>query len=420
MVYTVQSADSFVDKMWLLPRVQHPWPINALSWQDPRVAVSAMRFYRLLAVPEAQRGMILSSTPSGSLSTVEIAMLLNLAGAQITPQYSVQLHKVVYETIDPNGGRIRASGAMVLPVGVGRPLPLVSYQHGTIARSNDAPSSMELTSEITVGVAFATTGYAAVLPDYLGFGDSSGIHPYQHARSEATCAVDLLRAVRTLCSTNGFPLTNRLFLCGYSQGGHATMALARELEDYHTNEFAITACAPMAGAYDMSGVTADDFLSGRPQPNPYYFALLLAAYQDVYHLAPTLADLLVEPYSTTLPPLLQGDTASEEINLAMPSDPAQILKPEILAAFRQNPNHPLRQALRDNDVYAWKPRSRMRLYHCSGDQDVVFANSQVALASFQSLGATQVILTNTVPGGTHGSCVLPSLQAAKTWFDSLR
>jgi pimeloyl-ACP methyl ester carboxylesterase len=226
--------------------------------------------------------------------------------------------------------------------------------------------------------------------------------------------------MRTLCATNGFALTNRLFLCGYSQGGHATMALARELEAYHTNEFTITACAPMAGAYDMSGVTTDDFLSGRPQPNPYYFALLLAAYQDTYHLAPTLADLFVAPYATTLPPMLQGGSTGEDINLVMPTDPALILKPEILAAFRQNPNHPLRQALRDNDVYAWTPRSPMRLYHCSGDQDVVFANSQVALASFQGREANQVSLINTVPGGTHGSCVLPSLQAAKTWFDSLR
>jgi pimeloyl-ACP methyl ester carboxylesterase len=420
LVYTVQSADSPVDGPWLLPRAQHPWPISARTWQDTRIAPCTMRFYRVLAVPEAQRGKVLSSTLAGTLSTAEIGFLLSLAGSTITPQYSVQLHKVVYETIDPNGARTWASGAMVLPVGAGHLLPMVSYQHGTIARSNDAPSSMDFGGEVTIGVAFATTGYAAVVPDYLGLGDSVGQHPYQHARSEATCGVDMLRALRTLCTTNGFPLTNRLFLCGYSQGGHATMALARELEDYHTNEFTLTACAPMAGAYDMSGATTADFLSGRLQPNPYYFALLLAAYQDVYRLAPTLADLLVAPYAATLPPLLQGGSTGEEINSVMPRDPTLILKPEILAAFRQNPNHPLRQALRDNDVYAWKPRSPMRLYHCSGDQDVAFTNSQVALASFQSRGAQQVSLINTVPGGTHGSCVLPSLQAAKAWFDSLR
>jgi hypothetical protein len=251
-------------------------------------------------------------------------------------------------------------------------------------------------------------------------GDSPGFHPYHHATSEATTCIDMLRAVRAFCDTTGIPLTNRLFLCGYSHGGHSTMALARDLEAYHTNEFSVTACAPMAGAYDLSGVTANDVLSGRVPPNPYYFAYLLAAYQDIYRFAPTLADLLASPYDVTLPPLLRGNSTGGEINAAMPNNPMQILKPEILAAFQHDENHPFRQALRDNDVYAWTPKMPMRLYHCSGDQDVVFANSQVALTSFHDRGATQVTLTNTVPGGDHGDCVLPSLLDAKAWFDSLR
>lgn len=419
-VYTVKSSDSLPDGLWLMPRVDHPWPIEARLWQDKRPLAAPTRFYRVLAVPEAQRGKIISTNLAGTMSTFQISVLFGFAGVPITPQYGVQLYKIVYETIDPDGARTWASGALALPVGVSHPLPLVSYQHGTIARTNDAPSMMDLTGEVTVGIAFATTGYAAAVPDYLGLGDSPGLHPYQHARSEATCCLDLLRAVKTFCATHGFSITNRLFLTGYSQGGHATMALARELEAYHTNEFQIAACAPMAGAYDMSGATAADFLSGRPQPNPYYFAYLLAAYQDVYRFASSLADLLAAPYNVTLPPLLQGSATGEEINAAMPDDPVVILKPAILAAFRQNPDHPLRQALRDNDVYAWTPRSPMRLYHCSGDRDVIYTNSQVALASFQSRGATQVLLTNTVPGGTHGDCALPSLQAAKAWFDSLR
>ena len=61
-------------------------------------------------------------------------------------------------------------------------------------------------------------------------GVSPGLHPYHHAISEATACVDLLRAVRAFCATNGFPLNDRLFLCGYSQGGHATLSLLRDLE----------------------------------------------------------------------------------------------------------------------------------------------------------------------------------------------
>jgi hypothetical protein len=198
------------------------------------------------------------------------------------------------------------------------------------------------------------------------------------------------------------------------------MALLREIEQYHLAEFPVTAAATMAGAYDLSGVTTDDFLSDRPKPNPYYFALLLAAYQEVYRLAPTLADLLTPPYDNTLPPLLDGQHSGSEINAAMPAQPTGVLDPEFLAAFRANPNHPLRQALRDNDLIHWRPQSPLRLYQCDKDADVVPANAEVALASFHAAGAVHVQLINPALGADHGDCSEPSLVAAKTWFDSLR
>jgi pimeloyl-ACP methyl ester carboxylesterase len=335
------------------------------------------------------------------------------------------LYKIDYETITPWGDRTLASGALALPVNTGQPLPLVSYQHGTITQTNDAPSSMDITGEVSVGIAFASTGYAAAVPDYLGLGDSPGLHPYHHAVSEATACIDMLRAVRTFCATNGSPLNDKLFLCGYSQGGHATMALLRELEAYHINEFTVTACAPMAGAYDLSGTTVNDFLNNwtapTPYPDPYYFLYLVGAYQSVYHLSSSLTNLLAAPYNATLPPLLLcGTNTGAQINSAMPANPIQILDPAYQAAFSANPRHPLRLALQENDVYRWQPVTPMRLYQCSGDLDVDPANAQVALAWFQAHGATQVQFFDPLPGANHTACAQPSLLAAKSWFDSLR
>lgn len=417
--YTVQFQDTLQDGIWRTPVSSVPFPVESHNWFDAANTNQA-RFFRVVSVPAAERGKLLSATLNSTLSTITLAFLFQAANVPITPQFNVRLYKIDYETVTPLGARTVASGALLLPENAGQPLPLVSYQHGTIAQTNGAPSSMNLSGEVSVGIAFATTGYAAAVPDYLGLGDSPGLHPYHHARSEATACIDMLRATRTFCATNGFPLTNRLFLSGYSQGGHATMALLRELEMYHTNEFSVTACAPMAGAYDLSGVTTTNFLTDTNPPNPYYFLYLLAAYQDVYHLAPSLADLLTPPYDTNLPPLLHGNSSSSQLNLALPANPLQILKPEYLAAFRSNPRHPLRLALQENDVYRWQPRAPLRLYHCAADRDVIIANSEVALASFQSLGATQVELIDPVPTADHGGCSQPSLTLAKEWFDSLR
>lgn len=415
--YTVHSRNALgPEGLWLVPPADQPWPIPFTQWTDVRPRVERTRFYRVLAVPASERGKVLSVSAPTSYTRDFIDFVFASAGIPITPEYDVLSYDVVYETINPDGGRTMASGFLLVPIGTGNLLALASYQHGTVTRPIDAPGQ-----ELFVGVAFATTGYAAVIPNYLGLGqDSEGLHPFHHARSEATACVDLLRAARSLCATNGHPLNGQLFLAGYSQGGHVTMALLRELELFHTNEFSVTACAPMAGAYDLSGVTTADFLSGRAPPNPYYFALLLAAYQSVYRLAPSLADLLAPPYNTTLPPLLQGNATGSQINAAMPAMPMQILKPEYRAAFQANTNHPFRLALRDNDLYRWKPRAPLQMYHCHGDQDVIFANSQVALNSFQALGASQAQLIDPFPAGDHGDCVLPSLLYAKDWFDSLR
>jgi hypothetical protein len=419
VAYTVQFQDTLQDGIWRIPDLFAPFPTASNSWLDSNTT-NSLHFFRVIGVAAAQRGKVLSVTLSNTISAASLAFLFQLAGVPVTPQYDVNLYKVVYETVTPLGARTQASGALVLPLNTSRMLPLVSYQHGTITQTNQAPSFMQLTNEVTVGVAFATTGYAAVVPDYLGLGDSPGLHPYLHARSEATACVDLLRAAKTFCLSNSVALTNQLFLCGYSQGGHATMALLRELETFHTNEFTVTACAPMAGPYDLSGVTTTNFLSGSLPPNPYYLLYLLAAYQSVYHFANSLSDLLATNYAITLPPLLDGNHDSGELNASLPADPTQILKPAFLADFRANPRHPLRLALMDNDLYRWRPRAPLRLYHCAADQDVIIANSQIALASFQSLGATQVQLLDPVPTAGHGGCSEPSLADAKAWFDSLR
>ncbi len=419
--YAVQFRETLTDGLWLLaPSVSQPWPVSEKRWADPEATAGAGRFYRVLTVEPAQRGLILATNKIESLTKAVIAIMFDYAGIPVTPEYDVDCHLIRYETIGPLGDRTQASGVLVVPVNAGAPLPLISYQHGTLVHTNDAPSVAPF--ERLAGVGFASTGYAVVIPDYLGLGSSPGLHPYHHAWSEATVAVDLLRAARTWCAANGVALTGQLFLAGYSQGGHATMALHRELEAYHTAEFTVTGSAPMAGAYDLSGVTAADLLSGRAMPNPYYFLYLLGAYQDVYHLTNRLADLLVAPYDTALPPLLDGNHSGSAINTFMPAVVTQIFRPGILETFQTNPQHPLRLALRDNDLYRWTPKAPMRMYHCHADRDVIHANSEVALASFHERGATHVELHDPLPGqeASHGDGAIPAFLAAREWFETLR
>jgi pimeloyl-ACP methyl ester carboxylesterase len=318
--------------------------------------------------------------------------------------------------VDPYGLAITASALLILPMGTNGPLPLVSVHHGTMSRKIDAPSQPG-SGEMWASV-LGSYGYAVVVPDYLGLGSSPGYQAYLHARSEGTCVVDALRAGRALCSSNRISLDGRIFLTGFSQGGHVTMAAHRELESFHANEFTVTASAPCAGTYDLGGATFEEMAANRNYPVSYPFAMILAAYLPIYQLGDTLEELLAEPYRRTLPSLLDGTHDESQISAVLPKDPFAILRPDFQADFRSNPGNPLRQALINNRTYDWTPKAPTKLIHCRGDSIAVFSEAEVAYQAFTNRAACCVSLVD--PGAPqrlgHEDCYAPSLREVLSWF----
>jgi len=363
-----------------------------------------------------RRGRLISATPIASKSDREIALALRDNGLGPTGSNAVDLYKIVYETIDPAGQKTIASGALAIPRGVAGALPLMSYQHGTVVNRGSVASAYGFDVE---SLLFGGGGYVVASPDYLGLGDSPGLHPYVHAASLATAVVDMLRAARAFCAERSVGLNGQIFLLGYSEGGYATMAAHKAIEEEYASEFAIAASAPMAGPYDMSGVMRDRFMSDAAYTQPFYMPYVVLAYNQVYHLADSLGAIFRAPYDKLLPGLFDGEQEGFDINRELPSQPKELFAPGYLAAFQRDSLHPLRQALRRNDLYDWTPRAPMRLYHCTADDLVPYANSEVAYNSFRSRGAAQVELVTLSDGG-HMSCGYPAIIKGKEWFDSLK
>jgi len=420
--YTVQVRESLTSGTWRNGAMRYRWPWPWTHWGDAPSSLPAARFYRVLAQPVAtpNRGKLLSNSLRDRFDTNSLNAYFASYGVSgfVRPKFGIANRPFTYETVDPYGLPITASALLILPIGTNGPLPLLSLQHGTLAPKISAPSQLADME----GVVFASYGYAVVMADYLGLGSSPGYQAYLHARSEATCVVDALRAARSLCASNNVTLNGQLFLTGYSQGGHVTMAAHRELETFHTNEFTVTACAPRAGPYDLGGATVERILADPAYPNPWYFPIILASYLPIYQLGDTLEEFLAPPYRSTLPPLLDGAHDPGQIAAAMPADPVAILRPDFQADVRTNVNNPFRQALRDNNTYSWTPKAPVKMFHCQGDRDVVFANAQVAYQSFTNRGACCVSLVD--PGAPaqldHGGCYIPSLRGVLAWFETLR
>lgn len=363
-----------------------------------------------------ERGRLISSSLIERKSAGSVGVQLQDNTIDAAPRNGVALYKILYETIDPSGKRTVASGALAIPEGTTGPLPLLSYQHGTVANRSTVASAygFDLGSLL-----FGGEGYVVAIPDYLGLGDSPGLHPYVHAASLATSVVDMLRASRALCGQMNVPLSGELFLLGYSEGGYATMAAHKAIEEEHASEFTITASAPMAGPYDMSGTMRELFMSDARYNDPFYLPYVVLAYHDIYHLASSLSDIFAEPYASILPGLFNGENEGFIINQKLPLIPKSMLAPEFLRDFQSDSLNPLRRALYENDLYRWTPRSPMRIYHCLRDDRVPYRNAQVAYDSFKARGAKNVELV-TLDRGGHGGCALPSILRGKEWFDLVR
>ena len=130
----------------------------------------------------------------------------------------MDIYKVTYHT-KYKGEHIIVSGLVVLPqttVSVG----MLSFQHGTIAAHDEAPSVQPLNStELIYYAALSTMGFITTIPDYIGFGASADVmHPYYVEEYTAGAVIDLLKAAKELAREKNVTFNEKLFLAGYSQG----------------------------------------------------------------------------------------------------------------------------------------------------------------------------------------------------------
>ncbi len=231
--------------------------------------------------PDPDRGELISTKIVASLpaSTINNMFAELLNGSEL--EYSIDAHKIVYNTIDTDGNPTPASGMMIVPADL-ISAPVLVLNHGTVTKRTDVASEKLIESfEGVMGILTAATGYIVILPDYLGFGESELNHPYIHAKSLATAIVDCMRGAGRLSADISIDWNGKLFLAGYSEGGYATLAAHREIEEFHSDEFNLTAVVPMAGPYDLRGMV-DSTFADQYYSSSIYPAFILSSSNRIY------------------------------------------------------------------------------------------------------------------------------------------
>lgn len=355
-----------------------------------------------------------------SLSKAQLDSTLDANGVPpsfVGTIYDIDVYKVRYQTVGLDSNAIFATGLLAFPTNVSCKMPLGTFGHGTTTDKEGVPSRAN-GGEAMIAMVVASLGYVSTAPDYIGLGDAPAglLHPYQDARTEASASIDLLRAARELAPQFNYRLNGQVFITGYSQGGHTTMATHRTIQTQLANEFIVTASCPMSGPYDLSGVMVDVMLSDSDYAVPGYLPYLVFGWNQRYNFYSSPSEYLRAPYDSTLPPLFDGTHGMGEINAAMPSVPKLIFKQEMIDSFTNNLNHPFRQALADNDVYDWKPEVPVNIVFCRADEEVNPRNAETLYNSFLAKGFTQadtVCASETLP---HFQCAQFAVLNMKAFF----
>jgi hypothetical protein len=339
-------------------------------------------------------------------------------------------YKVTYCTVDaapPGTSRPAptvATGNVSVPRKAG-PLDTVAYLHGTSVSFYDAPSNPNVFGEFSESgesfdgppssAIFAGAGFIYIAPDYLGLGDSTvPRHRYFHAATEASSAVDLLAASRDVLRSLRVRRGDELFTFGFSQGGHAALALQRALERRRVE---VTATATVGGVFDPERFFLLGIADTTTVTVPLYISYLLLAYDDLYDVYRRPADVFRQPYAATVPSLFDMRHFFDDVLAGLPPTSRELLTASYFGAVSGNPDDPLRVRLRQNAVDRWRPRAPIRVYHSPDDEEVSFQDVLVSVDRLRRRGGD--VTVRTLPGFDHVNSWVQAMPRAARYFRAL-
>ncbi len=371
-----------------------------------------------------QRGEYISfewlETQTAASLGAEVQQNIGLPPSLLGIQYDFDVYRVIYYTEDIHPDSLTtASGLVVIPNNFPcSELGIFTFGHGLMIKDFEVPSNNDnIYAFISKGI--AANGFIAAAPDYIHLGPfaSPGFQAFMNERTESAATIDLIRAIKTFAAAQEIQLSEQLFLSGYSQGGHSSMATAKAIQENYAGELSVTALSSGGGTYFLSGTAADSLASlTRVTPEPHAFCLILRSYAEVYadslqangfdlDGARVLDSLFKPPYNDILKPMLDRvDPFFDQFQLD--SVPIRMLNDAWKDMFINDPNHYFRKLLSYNDLYDWSPQMPVVMFHSTADIENPIENVFFTLQQFQLNGAPDVEI-QTVDNFSHPDAALP-------------
>ncbi len=337
------------------------------------------------------------------------------------PVGGVVYYRIDYQTVDHRGLPVVSSGLLALPSNAAGELKLVSYQHGTIFDDRDAPSRLNSCSEAeAVASVFVCNGFAAAMADYVGLGERVGFHPYFHAENAAADCDNFLKAVREFLSTRALrPAGGRVYIAGFSQGGHAALALQRRLESSGASESGLlpAASAVIGGACDPELVLRSWLIKSNALSS-VVMGRILESYRIIYSIDEDSRQTIFRPpYDKISNDIaVRGNTI--EKTLKLPARLKELLTDDFITRINGREDIFVKR-LNENQVYKnWRAIAPVNFYHGGSDSVIPFIFSKIACRRMKVNGA-KAELISAGAAADHADSIIPSCLMARDWFASI-
>lgn len=322
------------------------------------------------------------------------------------PNKKIKVVSIRYNTVDPRGEPIIASGAIFFPsadVDYQRKGTIIGV-HYTLGANYEVPSEKMAVME---GL-FSLFGYAVVAPDYIGYGASKDkVHPYYDVVSTGQASADMLLAAKEYFASISRKMSHKITVMGYSQGGQASLSFLRfvETEPLYQDAFVIDQVFAGGGAYDLIK-SYDTFVAKDYSSQPVTIPLLILGINYGENLDLDLSQMFAEPlYSHYNEWIISKNYTTDEVSAMMGETKlTKIMAPQ--AFDTTNPNtKKFRTGLKKNSliiygkVTNWVPRAKITLLHATDNTIVPYENTESAYKAFMAAGCN--VTLHNIPNKDH-------------------